>query len=169
MKLVTILLLLLVSRYVSYQEAYDSPTAKKLGVKNIPTTEQAALVECIAINHFDPLREAVGGPLFISSFYRSDLLNKAVGGSIYSDHLAKKGKAAIDIDQDGESKATISNARLFYFIRARGGFHKLIWEFGTKDTPAWVHVAYAVDPAQNYGKVYRAVRVGNKTVYEVFK
>lgn len=169
MKLIGVVLLVMVSRFVTYPEAYDSPTAKKLGIKNTPTEEQELLVRYIAVNYFDPLRNAVGGPLYISSFYRSDKLNKAVGGSIYSDHLAKSGKAAIDIDQDGKAKATMSNAELFFFIRSRKNFHKLIWEFGTKQSPAWVHVAYAVDPAQNFNKVYRATRVNNKTVYEEIK
>lgn len=159
-----------VSRYVSHNEAYNSPTAKARGIQNVPTAQQEVTVRYVARHHLDPLRERAGGPLFIASFFRNAQLNAAVKGSKYSDHLANNGVAGVDIDQDGHASATLSNVELFHLIRKELNFYKLIWEFGTNDRPAWVHVSFSVEPMKNLNKkVYRAVRLKNKTVYEVFK
>lgn len=157
-----------VSRYVSHKEAYESPTAKALGIKNVPTVQQETTVRYVAQHHFDPLRELVGGPLFLASFFRNEQLNAAVKGSKYSDHLANNGISGADIDQDGHTAATIDNVALFLLIKSKVRFYKLIWEFGTKDRPAWVHVSFSMEPMKNTGtKIYRAVRLKNKTVYEI--
>ncbi len=168
MKILAVFLLLMLSKYVSHQEAYYSPKAKALGIQNVPTEQQAIVVKYVAQKYFDPLREQVGSPLYISSYFRNGQLNAAVGGSKYSDHLANNNIAALDIDQDGKPKAKITNRQLFFFIRNNVTFYKLIWEFGTKDNPAWVHVSFSLDPTKNKKMIYRAVRFKNKTVYEVF-
>jgi hypothetical protein len=158
-----------VSRYVSHQEAYDSPLAKARGIPNVPTEQQENAVRYVAQYHFDPLREKVGGPLFITSFFRGAQLNAAVKGSKYSDHLANNGIAGIDIDQDGRNGVNITNRELFFLIKREVKFYKLIWEFGDAYRPAWVHVSFSDRPILNVGsKVYRAIRFKNKTVYEVF-
>lgn len=158
-----------VSRYVSHKEAYESPTAQAKGIPNVPTAQQESVVRYVAKNHFDPLRERVGGPLHITSFFRSAALNAAVKGSKYSDHLANNGIAAIDIDLDGKPWAPMTNSELFNFIRTKVKFYKLIWEFGDSARPAWVHVSFSDQPLLNTGtKVFRAVRYKNKTVYEVW-
>lgn len=157
-----------VSRYVTHKEAYDSPLAKARGIPNAPTALQENAVRYVARNHFDPLRDKVGGPLFITSFFRSAQLNAAVKGSKYSDHLANNGIAGIDIDQDGRNGVNITNRELFYLIKNEVKFYKLIWEFGDSSRPAWVHVSFSDRPLLNVGtKVYRAIRTRNKTVYEV--
>lgn len=156
-----------VSRYVSHKEAYGSPTAASRGIRNVPTVEQEKTVRYVAQNHIDPLREKAGGPLFIASFFRNVELNAAVKGSKYSDHLANNGISGVDIDQDGREQVTISNVELFNLIRKSIRFYKLIWEFGTSDRPAWVHVSFSVNPMKNMSQnVYRAIRLRNKTVYE---
>ncbi len=43
-------------------------------------------MEAIAHNIFEPLREWVGGPIKINSFFRSPELNTAIGGSGKSQH-----------------------------------------------------------------------------------
>ena len=156
-----------VSKYVSHAEAYNSPTAKALGIKNVPTARQEATVRFVAQHFLDPLREKAG-PLFIASFFRNEQLNAAVKGAKTSDHLANNGIAGADIDQDGHPSIKTDNVALFFLIKTRGGFYKLIWEFGTNDRPAWVHVSYSETPMLNTGKkVFKATRFKNKTVYEV--
>ena len=85
---------------------------------------------------FEPLREYVECPIYISSFYRSPELNTAIGGSKNSQHC--KGEA-IDLD-DVYSK--VKNKVFFDYIKENLDFDQLIWEFGDDENPAWVHVSY---------------------------
>ena len=68
-------------------EAYDpSKTpeeriAKRKDIENIPSEYELVNMVAVAENVFEPLREWVGGPIKINSFFRSAELNKAIGGS----------------------------------------------------------------------------------------
>jgi zinc D-Ala-D-Ala carboxypeptidase len=100
----------------------------------------------------------------LSSGYRSVALNKAVGGSATSQH--SKGEA-IDIDMDGHKGPT--NAEVFNYIKENLNFDQLIWEFGSKTSPDWVHVSYKKGGPQRK-QILRAVRNSTgKTIYENWK
>lgn len=88
----------------------------------------------VASNTFDKIREHFGKPLIVSSFYRSLKLNTAVGGSKTSQHLTGE---AIDIEGTGN----VTNKMIFDWAKANLEFDQLIWEFGTKDEPGWVHIS----------------------------
>ena len=85
----------MISKHVSYKEGVYSITATRLGIDNTPGDDQIHFMEIIAEKVFEPLREWVGGPIKINSFYRCPELNKAIGGSATSQHC--KGQA-MDID-----------------------------------------------------------------------
>lgn len=95
----------------------------------------------------------------ISSWYRCPRLNKAIGGSVNSDHMTGR---SIDID----STSDINNAEIFEFIMKNCDFDQLIWEFGTDTDPSWVHVSYR--SGQNRKQVLRAIKVQGKTIYRNF-
>lgn len=63
-----------------------SDTAKKKGIPNIPTLMDVAHMEELCKNLLQPIRDAWGKPIKITSGYRSPALNKAVGGATYSVH-----------------------------------------------------------------------------------
>ena len=84
-----------ISEHISNREAVYSVTATRKGIDNIPNEDQRKSMHEIARDIFEPLREWVGGPIRINSFFRSPELNKAIGGSTTSQHC--KGQA-IDID-----------------------------------------------------------------------
>ena len=109
---------------------------------------------------FQPLREWVGGPIKINSFFRSPELNKAIGGSSKSQHC--KGQA-IDID---DVYGHASNAAMFDWIRANLDYDQMIWEFGTDQNPSWVHVSY-VDKQSNRNRCLKAYKEKGKTKYMV--
>jgi hypothetical protein len=117
-------------------------------------------MEIIAEKVFEPLREWVGGPIKINSFFRSPELNTAIGGSSKSQHC--KGQA-IDID-DTFHKAT--NAEMYHWIKDNLDFDQMIWEFGDDDNPAWVHVSY-VSPDKNRNRCLKAYKEKGKTKYKV--
>lgn len=75
-------------RYFSFSEFERSDTAARLKIDNrMPELAEAHVVELVDIL-LDPLREAWGGPLTVTSGYRCPELNRAVGGSETSAHLA---------------------------------------------------------------------------------
>lgn len=158
----------MLSAFVSKKEAIGTSHS----VPNNPSIAQWEAMRKVCVEHFDPLRRHIGSPLYISSMYRSPALNKLVGGATRSDHLVLSDRdgdyrVAIDIDQDGRGK--IGNRALFFLIKDRCTYVTLIYEFGTPNGgPAWVHWAISTNPKKNIKKVYRAVKIGNRTVYQVF-
>ena len=139
------------------KEALRSNTAQRLGIDNMPDNETLVTMQVTAQHIFEPLRNHFNEPIYISSFYRSPELNKAIGGSAKSQHC--KGEA-IDID-DVYSKAT--NADFFNYIKDHLEFDQLIWEFGDDTNPAWVHVSYRL--GNNRMRILKAVKENGKTQY----
>ena len=140
------------SKNLYLSEVIKSRTAKRLGINNEPKVEHLVNLKELAENIFQPLRDYYGVPIYISSGYRSESLNKAIGGSKSSQHC--KGQA-IDIDRDGHSLP--NNAEIFEYIKNNLDFDQLIWEFGSNTNPDWVHVSY-----NNYGNQRKQVLVAYK-------
>jgi zinc D-Ala-D-Ala carboxypeptidase len=149
-----------ISKNITYKEAIHSNTAKRLGIENEPSHEQIANMMTIAKMIFQPLRSYVGGPIKITSFFRSPKLNKAIGGSKTSQHC--KGQA-MDIDDVYGHK---SNAEMFMYIKENLDFDQLIWEFGNDENPSWIHVSY-VDAQENRNRCLQAYKENGKTKYKV--
>ena len=140
----------MISEHVSYKEGTRSTTAIRKGISNNPDNEQLANMELLAEKVFEPLRDWVGGPIKINSFFRSPELNKAIGGSGKSQHCHGQ---AIDLD-DTFGRAT--NAEMFDFIKEHLDF----------DNPDWIHVSY-VSEEGNRRRCLKAERKGGKTTYSV--
>jgi zinc D-Ala-D-Ala carboxypeptidase len=151
------------SKYVSLSEVVHSDSAKRLKIDNNPTDEHLENLKTLSVEVFDKVREFVGGPLFISSGYRSEALNKATpGASKTSDHSVG---CALDLDCDRfEGK---KNSEIFNYIKDNLEFKQLIWEFGNSAEPDWVHVSYK--KGANKKQILRAVKRNGKTIYEIWK
>ena len=149
-----------ISKNITYKEAIHSNTAKRFGIDNEPSHEQIANMMTIAEMIFQPLRSYVGGPIKITSFFRSPKLNKAIGGSKTSQHC--KGQA-MDIDDVYGHK---SNAEMFMYIKENLDFDQLIWEFGNDENPSWIHVSY-VDAQENRNRCLQAYKENGKTKYKI--
>ena len=150
----------MISKHVSYKEGVYSITATRLGLDNDPNDEQLKNMELVAEKVFEPLREWVGGPVKVNSFFRGPKLNKAIGGAKKSQHM--KGQA-MDID-DNYGNAT--NAEMYHWIKENLNFDQLIWEFGDDDNPNWLHVSY-VSPEENRNRCLKAYKSNGKTAYSV--
>jgi hypothetical protein len=124
----------------------------------MPTAEHIENFKKLAANIFQPIREHFGKPIIISSGYRSAELNKAIGGSLSSQHCSGE---AIDIDMDGTD---ITNAQIFNYIKDNLNFDQMIWEFGTDTNPDWVHVSFASNRSQRK-QILVAKKVNGKTTY----
>lgn len=86
--------------YFALKELYISDTAKKQNIDNTPDEETKRHLWELITNLLNPIREAWGGPIIISSGYRSPKLNSVVGGAKTSAHLT--GYAADLIPGNGQ-------------------------------------------------------------------
>ena len=127
--------------------------ATDTGLPNVPPPDARAALKELVDNVLQPARDAVGVPVRVTSGYRSPAVNRAVGGAADSQH--RHGEAA-DIQ-------CADNRALFEAIRSGLLFDQLIWEHGTDECPAWVHVSYRTQG--NRKEVLRTVEQDGVTVY----
>ena len=151
------------SEHLDLVEVTRSNEAKRKGISNEPTAEHLENFKKLAENVFEPIRKHFGVPIHISSGYRSSALNKAIGGASSSQHCTGE---AIDIDMDGTTNG-VTNKMVFDYIKNNLSFDQLIFEFGTKDAPDWVHVSYESTGKQRK-QILRAVKSGGKTTYQPY-
>ena len=150
---------MMLSKNLSVKEVLKSSTAIKHGIANEPSVKHLESLKALAENIFQPMREHFGVPIAITSGYRSAALNDLIGGSSSSQH--SKGEA-IDVDADVFGGTT--NADIFNYLREHTDFDQLIWEFGTNENPAWVHVSY--NKGKNRGEVLMAYKDKGRTRYK---
>lgn len=122
-------------KYFSIPELTASPTARRLKIDNTPSREVVGRLTLLVENVLDPLREAYGQPIIVTSGYRCPALNKAVGGVKNSQHIL--GEAA---DIRTVSDKPEDNRRLFNLCRTlKLPFDQLIDEYGYN----WIHVSFS--------------------------
>lgn len=118
-------------KYFTIAELSASDTARRRGIDNTPDPVACRNLEILVDNLLDPLRQAWGRPLSVTSGYRCPALNAAVGGAKNSHHL--RGMAA-----DITTGDKIDNRRLFQLVIDMNlPFTQLIDEKGF----SWVHVS----------------------------
>jgi len=144
-----------ISKYLYVRDLIKSSTAAKYRIDNrLPDKylENAKLVASL----YDRIYDHFKGNIVINSCFRSWALNNKIGGSTSSQHMK-----CLALDIDGINGVT--NAEIFAWCKDNLQFSQLIWEFGTKHNPAWVHIGYGT--AKN---ILRAVKTGTKTYYQTF-
>ena len=148
----------MISKHISYHEGTYSQTGVRRDLDNTPDDRQLKCMEEVAENVFEPLREWVGGPIKINSFFRGEPVNSAIGGSKRSQHMKGQG---IDIDDTFGHK---TNAEMYHYIKDNLDFDQLIWEFGTDKNPNWLHISW-VSHRPNRKKLTVAKKVNGRTKY----
>ncbi len=135
------------SKYFTFGELCHSDTAAALSIDNTPTS--AVIVnnlDALMKNMLDPVREAYGDEIVVSSGYRCSALNKAVGGASNSQHLS--GCAA---DLVGKNRTRDEVVRIFLAALKVGGYDQLILEHS--GGAVWVHVSWVSDKSRRRGQV----------------
>jgi zinc D-Ala-D-Ala carboxypeptidase len=143
----------------SLEELTRSDTAERKGIDNSPTAEHIHNLAALCENVLQPLRDKLKHSIRVTSGYRSEKLNNAIGGSKTSEHSF--GKAAdIKLIIDGENKSEL----LYLSILEMGiPFRQMIWEFGDEETPSWVHISF--NKEDNKKQTLRAYKEKGKTKY----
>lgn len=122
-----------ISPHFQLTEFTHSKTAKEKGINNTPSIEQIQNMTALCKDILEPVRKHFGKPIYITSGYRSFKLNKAVGGSNYSQHL--KGEAADFVVKDTQVHT------VFDFITTSNlSFDQCIYE--KKGDSEWIHISH---------------------------
>lgn len=130
-----------------------SATAARKGVSNKPTAAALAVLRRTA-QRMEEVRAMLGGrPIVVTSGYRSDAVNRLVGGSKTSAHMTGH---AVDFTCPGFGTPAQVAAHLARHLK---GFDQIIEEFGQ-----WVHIGFG--PGQR-GQLLTARKVGGKTVMKL--
>jgi len=111
-------------------ELTSSETAVRKGIDNTPSQEVVNNLKYLCENVMQPLRDWYGKPINITSGYRSLKLNKAIGGSVTSDHCLG---CAIDFTLPKEDYKEV-----FEWIRNNCEYDQIINEFNFQ----WIHVSF---------------------------
>lgn len=122
-------------KYFTFEELTASATARRMGIPNIPSWRERENLRLLVDEVLDPLREAWGKPVIVTSGYRCAMLNRIVGGAANSQHTT--GMAA-DIRTLTDTAA--DNRKLFDLaLDLDLPFDQLIDEYGYD----WVHISYS--------------------------
>lgn len=141
-------------KYFTITELTKSATAKRNGIDNKPSATVERKLVALIEKVLDPLRDAYGAPIIVTSGYRCEKLNRLVGGAASSQHV--KGEA---VDIRTVSDKPEDNKKLYDLIlKLKLPFDQLINEYGYD----WVHVSYG---SKHRRQKLRAVKRNGRTVY----
>lgn len=121
----------MVQLHFTLSELIKSDTADRLKIDNTPKGYEYISLTRLVLNTLEPLREICGHPIQITSGFRCEALNKAVGGVSNSQHI--RGEAA-----DITAGSIEANKRMFEMAIDYIPFDQIILEKGGK----WVHISY---------------------------
>ena len=121
------------SDYFTLQEFIKSSTAARLKIDNTPTNEILRNLQYGVSMVLDPLRRIHQKPIIITSGFRCEKLNKAVGGVANSWHT--KGNAAdIHIKDENEAK------EIFNILKALPSVDTVLFEHS--HSSQWIPVQW---------------------------
>lgn len=122
-------------RYFSIRELTKSQVAKQFNIDNTPNEEQTKNLTNLVEYILDPLREAYGKPIIVTSGFRSEELNRRIKGSKTSQHRIGQAADIRTIEDTPEE-----NKKLYDLVLSLNlPFDQLINEYNFD----WVHVSYS--------------------------
>lgn len=137
------------SDYFTLQEFIRSTTAARLKIDNTPTNEILRNLQYGVSMILDPLRRIHQQPIIITSGFRCEKLNKAVGGVANSWHT--KGNAA-DIHIKDENEAR----EIFNILKTLTSVDTVLFEHSRSSQ--WIHIQWDMTktPRHHYNFNYKA-------------
>ena len=125
-------------KYFTFSEFEGSDKARELGIDNrMPELVEAHVVELVD-KLLDPLRDAWGAPLVVSSGYRCPELNKAVKGSKTSAHLAGWAADLVPESSDERGVQELVNFTIEWLTATGLPFDQMIFE--NVGNSKWLHL-----------------------------
>ena len=147
---------MILSNNFALKEFTESVTAIRNSVDNSPTPEHIRNIQLLVKFVLQPLREALNKPIKVTSGYRSESLNKLIGGSKRSQHC--KGQASdIQFKVDG----VMDNKIIWNKVIELGlPFDQMINEFEY----SWIHISY--NEEYNRKSLLEAYKENGRTKYK---
>lgn len=136
-------------KYFTLAELLRSDTAKKKNIDNTPSWDVVEHLGELVEKFLDPLRAAYGMPIRVSSGYRCEKLNKAVGGAATSVHML--GYAA-----DLQVSGSFNKFRDFvveWVAKTGACFDQILLERDRKTGAQWIHVGLYNNSGQQRGQI----------------
>jgi zinc D-Ala-D-Ala carboxypeptidase len=149
------------SKNFHLSEMTKSQQAVRMGLNNNPSEQQVENLKTLCERVLQPVRDHFGKVVTVSSGFRDEVLNNALGGSKSSQHCL--GMAA-DIEI-----FDVPNNELSDWIKENLMFDQLILEyFDPADGPnsGWVHVSYNPTISLNRKEYLMAIKKNGKTEYK---
>ena len=149
---------MILSKNFSLSEFTKSVSAIRGGIDNEPTKEHIRNIQLLVKFVLQPLREALGKPIRITSGYRSEALNKLIKGSKRSQHC--RGQASdIQFFVDG-----VMDNKLIWekVIELQLPFDQMINEFDY----SWIHISY--NHEHNRKSMLEAYKENGRTKYKYY-
>jgi zinc D-Ala-D-Ala carboxypeptidase len=149
------------SRNFTLAEMLRSETATKHNLLSQfnPPDSVIENLRLLSVNVLQPIRDAIGVPISVTSGYRSPELNRIIGGSTRSHHM--RGMAADIVGTRTSNRAIVSIIRSIPMLP----YAQLIIEFPDKsNNPQWLHISY--DENWKHGRqILLASRVNGRVQY----
>ncbi len=114
----------------TFSELLKSDTAKNNNISNMPDISSLDNLLDLIVFCLQPLRELIDKPMIITSGFRTDKVNKLVGGSSFSQH--KSGQAV-----DFVVKNMTPSKIIDIILKSNIEFDQLINEYDK-----WVHISF---------------------------
>lgn len=135
-----------ITKNFTMEEMVKSNTAQRLGIDNTPSREEFNNIVELVKTVLQPIRDKYGKPIYVSSGFRCEALNNAVGGSKTSQH---RFGSAVDIEASNGNNTKLFNCIKEMIENGEIEVGQLIWEYGTKQNPDWVHVSLPMSHKKN--------------------
>ncbi|WP_291258701.1 D-Ala-D-Ala carboxypeptidase family metallohydrolase [Fusobacterium sp.] len=131
------------SKYFKEVETTVSATGKSLKIKNVPNEQERNYIQYTA-SRMDHIRELLGVPLIVLSWFRCEELNKAVKGSKTSAH---RFGLAVDVHSNQMTSKEIYEKALKLKQQGKIQFDQLIYY----PKQNFVHFGFKLDQASERG------------------
>lgn len=139
-------------KHFKIEEFTRSATAEKFNIDNTPNDYVIYNLDKLVINVLDPLREAFGSPIKVTSGYRSYLVNKMVGGVKNSQHMSGKAADIVPIGKSFDEFVKFVEE----WIKDKE-FDQCIIE--KKGQSKWIHISF--DSVHNRKNIFSIVKMGS--------
>ena len=124
------------SAHVTLAEFEHSDTAIRFGIENKMNEFEIERAKELCENVFEPIRAHLNKPIKINSGFRSDAVNKRMGGAKTSQHVLGE---AVDLD--------LHERGLFEWIIDNIDFDQAIYEGGNDVAADWFHISFKIGRA----------------------
>ena len=158
--------MMFLTKNFTLEELVASDIAKRYGISNTPSAKGKAKLGILARNILQPIRDAYGKPIVVTSGYRCGRVNEIAGGANTSDHIYC---CAADIRSVSD---TVEDNRELWQVVVR------LWKEGKLPTLKqcinefyydWIHVSFQDGRTSKRGQFLDATRISGTTGYVLSK